>query len=134
MDTEKLLKVVELTRKVKQQQDEAQVTLHKMIFAVARQHLKDNGVKQTMHDWAQTADAIKMMLGIKQSVTAYHRHTRSMRPTHMRSFDLKPVRVLSPGHLSTLYNVYEMGNRRTFRVICEAELDADYISIEVKED
>jgi hypothetical protein len=134
MDAKKLISVIGLTRKIKKQQDEAQATLHKIAFALAHEHLRQNEVKQTLNDWDATKDAINLLLGFKASPSTFHRRTRSMLPTHIRAFDLKPVRVRC-NRAVDLYNVYEVGHRDgPVEVLGAEELESRYISIEVEED
>lgn len=133
MDAEKLINIVKLTRKIKKQQDEAQVTLHKMVFALARQHLKENEVKQTIGAWSSTVNALKQMLGDKQRTGVWHGTTRTMRVTHIRIFDLKPVRVrCTPG--GGFHHVREPGRSEVVETIDAVTLAERYISIDLEEE
>lgn len=129
MDAEKLVNVIELIGQLKQKQDEAQATLNKLVFAMAWQHLKDNEVTLTIHDWAETEDALKQLLGLKPAWRGYvHRNTKLSRPTHIRTFDLKPVRIkLSPA--TGFYLVRAIGEARVIETLGALDVAERYIDL-----
>jgi hypothetical protein len=69
--------------------------MKQMVFAIAVEYLKRNGISKTLDDWAETNAALEMWMGETHTYTPKYSGfvPRSIWPTHLRLWDLKPVRV-----------------------------------------
>jgi hypothetical protein len=111
VENDKFVKVCGTMVKLMELQQKAQETMREIVFAVAREHLKQNEVKQTVSEWENTKSCLKLWTGMKTVYAPTDGRlflSKRLWPTHMRIKDLKPVRVeLGKGNFEGMYRVYE---------------------------
>lgn len=94
MDKDRLIKVMGQIANTIKLHKQAAETMHKLVFALAKEHLKQNQIKQTVSEWLETTNALEYLLYKKpytgEGVGFLHRR---LWPTHLRIKDFKPVRV-----------------------------------------
>ena len=137
MEPEKISGLFDTIRRSIELYREAEATMRKLILAVAREHLKQNGVGQTVYDWQDTHAALKLMTGESTHFTSPGMMylSKSRWPTHLRLSDLKPVRVKSCSG-DTCNSVRELRVRRGAAIVdhlCDEVIVRDYVRIREEE-
>jgi len=107
--------------------------MEKIVFSIALEHLKQNGVGQTIEERDYTVAALKMLVGITKKFQPRQMFlSKRMWPTHIRIFDLKPVRIEEMQELSKTYKVKEIRGQ-LLETINFDQLNSDFIKIRKEE-
>jgi hypothetical protein len=115
-------------------------TMCKMIYAVAQEHLKENNVRQTLDERSATRAALRMWVGESKVYAPEHGqrafYSKAIWPTHIRIWDLKPVRVRNAQSIGSPDGnqiIVRDSESKTVAKITPTILEKEYIQIREEE-
>ena len=137
MDTDKLLKAADMMVSLMEAHKKQASLMRQMIYAIAKEHLKQNNIQQTLWDWDLTQAALRLWIGetdrfiCRQNILFL---SKKMWPTHIRLYDLKPVRVRKGIHGEEgMMTVYELRGKR-IAAIMPSDVEKDFVRIREDDD